>query len=76
MSQKRKRDIQDWKDDVLTGIEWAIVIILGIMFYNFLSANPDIAALLMPETLGMFMISFGIFALGFLLIKYINREKV
>lgn len=73
---KRKKDIIDWKDDLLTGIEWAIVIILGIMFYNFLVANPDIAALLMPETLGMFMISFGIFALGFLVIKWLNRERV
>ena len=73
---KKKEDVQDWKDDVLTGIEWAAVIILGIMFYNFLSANPDIAALLMPETLGMFMISFGIFIGVFLFAKWLNREKV
>lgn len=71
-----KRDKIDWKDDILTGIELAIVIILGVMFYNFLEANPTISALVMPETLGLFVISFGVFFGAFLLIRWINRTKV
>ena len=71
-----RRDKIDWKDDILTGIELAIVIILGVMFYNFLESNPQIAALVMPETLGMFVISFGVFFGAFLLVKWINRTKV
>lgn len=70
------RDKIDWKDDILTGIELAIVIILGVMFFNFLESNPQIAALLMPETLGLFVVSFGLFMGAFLLIRWINREKV
>jgi hypothetical protein len=71
-----RRDKIDWKDDLLTGIEFAIVVILGFMFFNFLNANPDIKALLMPETLGMFLVSFGVFVGGYLFIKWLNREKV
>jgi len=71
-----KRDKIDWKDDILTGIELSIVIILGVMFYNFLEANPTIAALVMPETLGLFIVSFGVFFGAFLLIRWINRTKV
>jgi high-affinity Fe2+/Pb2+ permease len=76
MSSRKKVDKIDWKDDLLTGIELAIALILGFMFYNFVQANPNIKALLLPETLGMFMISFGIFVGGFLFIKWLNREKV
>lgn len=72
----KKKDVIDWRDDVLTGIELAIAIILGIMFYTYLTANPDIAELLMPETLGMFIISFGLFIGAFLFVRWLNREKV
>jgi len=71
-----KKDVIDWKDDLLTGIELAIMLILGFMFFNFLSANPDVKALLFPEELGMFMLSFGVFVGGFLFVKWVNREKV
>lgn len=72
----KKVDKIDWKDDLLTGIELAIMLILGFMFFNFLNANPDVKALLFPETLGMFMLSFGVFVGGFLFVKWVNREKV
>lgn len=72
----KKKDVIDWRDDVLTGIELAIAIILGIMFYTYLTANPEVAALLQPETFGMVIISFGLFIGAFLFIRWLNREKV
>ena len=73
---KKMVDKIDWKDDLLKGFELAIVVILGVMFYTFLVDNPQIAALLMPETLGLFVISFGLFVGAYLFIRWLNRTKV
>lgn len=72
----KKTDTIDWRDDLLKGIELAIAIMLGIMFYTYLQNNPEIASLLMPETLGMFIISFGLFIGAFLFVRWLNREVV
>ncbi len=72
----KKNDVIDWKDDVLKGIELAIAVILGVMFYTYLTANPEVATLLMPEELGMFMVSFGLFIGAFLFVRWLNREVV
>lgn len=72
----RRRDKIDWRDDLLTGIELAVVVILAFMFYNYLQANPDVSDLLFPTTIGMFALSFGFFVAVFLFVKWLNREKV
>lgn len=71
-----KRDKIDWRDDLLSGIELAIVVIVGLLFYNYLDANPDVAEYLMPETIGLFALSVGFFVFLFLSVKWLNREKV
>jgi hypothetical protein len=76
VSKRKKVDKIDWRDDVLSGIELAIAIIMGILFYNYLQLNPEIATILMPETLGMFIISFGLFIGAFLFVRWLNREMV
>lgn len=73
---KRKKDVIDWKDDVLTGIELAIAVIMGFLFFTYLQNNPAVAALLQPDTLGTFIISFGVFIGFFLFVRWLNREKV
>jgi len=76
LSQKRKKDKIDWRDDLLTGIELAIVIIMSVLFYTYLENNPTISELLEPAKVGLVTLSFGVFLGLFLIVKWLNREKV
>ena len=71
-----KKDKIDWKDDLLSGIELAIVVILAFMFFQYIQTNETVRAVLQPETVGMFVLTFGLFIGAFLSVKWINREKV
>lgn len=71
-----RRDKIDWKDDLLSGIELAIVIILAFMFFQYIQSNEAVMAVLQPETVGMFVLTFGLFIGAFLFVKWLNREKV
>lgn len=72
----RRRDRIDWKDDLLTGIELAIVVIAAFLFYDYLKTTPDVATVLDATSIGLIALSFGVFIGAFLFIKWLNREKV
>jgi len=76
LMSKRRRDEIDWKDDLLTAIELAVAVIMGLLFHDYLTTNPSVADVLQAEALGLYIISFGFFLGIFLFVKWLNREKV
>lgn len=70
------RDKQDWKDDSLVFLQFFIVVMLGLLFHDYLTNNPTIAELLMPADFALLVISFIPFIAAFLFIRWLNREKI
>ncbi len=76
MSPKKKIDKIDWKVDALEFGAILVVVVMALMFHDFLLNNPTISDVLQPARIGLLVLSFGLFGGIYLLIKYLNREEV
>jgi uncharacterized protein YneF (UPF0154 family) len=73
---RKKKDKIDWKDDALEFGAILVVVIMALLFHDFLLNNPSITAVLQPERIGVLALSFGLFGGVYLLIKHLNREEI
>lgn len=76
MSKKKKKDKIDWKDDALDFGAVLVVVIMALLFHDFLLNNPTLTAILQPARVGLLVLSFGLFGGIYLLIRYLNREEI
>lgn len=53
-----------------------VVVILALVFHDFLLNNPNISVVLQLERVGFLALSFGFFGGNYLLIKHLNCEKI
>lgn len=75
MSSKKK-DKQNFLDDILSFLAFAVVFLFAVALLNFSASNPYIQTLLSPDN----FLELGIFASVclciYLFISYLNREVV
>lgn len=72
----KKKDEQNFADDVLTLLGVVVLVIFGLVAYSFMITNETLASLLSPDNWAEFSIIGVVLIAVYCVIAFLNREVV